>query len=131
MARVFFQKCAASRRNSAMNKARMKMKPKLKRPAPASGPKAIADNRQREQKPRIVKVTDRVWCTRGYSGGNALFVLTEKSIVAIDTTENISAARKCFDDLRKLTELPVSHIIYTNFQSGHVRGAKAFHTPNV
>jgi len=108
-------------------KARLKSEPR----APASGPRAIVDSRVRDRKPKLIEVTDRVFCANGYSVSNALFVLTERSIVVIDTTESISAARAVINELRKTTDLPLSHIIYTHFHGDHIRGAKAFHAPGV
>jgi alkyl sulfatase BDS1-like metallo-beta-lactamase superfamily hydrolase len=110
-----------------MNKGSPKARLKSKQRAPASGPRAIVDSRVRDRKPKLIKVTDRVFCANGYAVSNALFVLTQMSIVVIDTTESIGAARAAFADLRKVTALPVSHIIYTHFHGGHIRGAKAFH----
>jgi alkyl sulfatase BDS1-like metallo-beta-lactamase superfamily hydrolase len=89
------------------------------------------DSRVRDGKPKLIQVTDRVFCANRYSVSNALFVLTERSIVVIDTTESISAARAALCDLRKTSDLPVSHIIYTHFHGDHIRGAKALHTPGV
>jgi alkyl sulfatase BDS1-like metallo-beta-lactamase superfamily hydrolase len=114
-----------------MNKARTQIKPASKRPTGGAKPGAIVDSRVGDRKPKLIKVTDHVFCANGYSVSNALFVLTEKSIVVIDTTESISAARKSFADLRRITDLPVSHIIYTHFHGDHIRGAKAFQVPGV
>jgi alkyl sulfatase BDS1-like metallo-beta-lactamase superfamily hydrolase len=97
--------------------------------APTAAP--IVDSRVRSRKPRLIKVTDRVYCGHGYSVSNAMYVITEKSVVVIDTTESISAAHSSFADLRKIINLPVSYIIYTHFHGDHIRGAKAFHGPSV
>src|SRR5215471_6913803 len=129
--RGFFPKYAGSRSNLVMGKGTPKPKLKSGRLTPPSGPRAIVDSRVRDRKPKLIKVTDRVFCANGYSVSNALFVLTERSIVVIDTTESISAARAAFADLRKVTALPVSHIIFTHFHGDHIRGAKAFHAPGL
>jgi linear primary-alkylsulfatase len=108
-----------------MNRARAKLR------APASPAATIVDSRVRNRKARLIKATDRVYCGNGYSVSNALYVITEKSVVVIDTTESIGAARASFSDFRKITDLPVSHIIYTHFHGDHIRGAKVFHGPGV
>jgi alkyl sulfatase BDS1-like metallo-beta-lactamase superfamily hydrolase len=108
-------------------------KPKLKsgRLTPPSGPHAIVDSRVRDRTPKLIKVTDRVFCANGYSVSNTLYVLTQSSVVVIDTTESLSAARAALSDFRAVSALPVSRIIYTHFHGDHIRGAKAFHAPGV
>jgi alkyl sulfatase BDS1-like metallo-beta-lactamase superfamily hydrolase len=80
-------------------------------------------------KPQLIKVTDRIYCSSGYSVSNALYVITDKSVVVIDTTETQSAARAALADFREITELPISYIIYTHFHGDHIRGARVFHSP--
>jgi glyoxylase-like metal-dependent hydrolase (beta-lactamase superfamily II)/SAM-dependent methyltransferase len=77
---------------------------------------------------QIIRVSDRVYCAINYAISNVLYVITGKSVVVIDTTESMAAARVSFDEFRKICSLPVSHIIYTHFHGDHVRGAKVFHT---
>jgi glyoxylase-like metal-dependent hydrolase (beta-lactamase superfamily II)/ubiquinone/menaquinone biosynthesis C-methylase UbiE len=70
-----------------------------------------------------------VYCATGYAISNVLYVITGTSVVVIDTTESMRAARASLDEFRKISSLPVSHIIYTHFHGDHIRGAKVFHTP--
>jgi len=102
-----------------------------KHPGKASSAGTIVDSRVRNRKARLIQATDRVYCANAYSVSNALYVITKKSVVVIDTTESISAARASLADFRKITELPVSWIVYTHFHGDHIRGAKAFHGPGV
>ena len=83
--------------------------------------------RQRPRKPELIKVTDRVYCSTGYAISNVLYVITDRSVVVIDTTESPRAARASFDDFRKVCQSPVSYIIYTHYHGDHVQGAKVFH----
>lgn len=78
------------------------------------------------QKPEFIKVTDRVYCATGYSFGNAIYIITDKSIVVVDTTESTNAASQTLKELRKITQLPISYIIYTHFHPDHINGAKVF-----
>ena len=78
--------------------------------------------------PQLIRVTERIYCATGYAIGNILYVITGTSVVVIDTTEGMSAARASFDEFRKISSLPVSRIIYTHFHGDHIRGAKVFHT---
>jgi alkyl sulfatase BDS1-like metallo-beta-lactamase superfamily hydrolase len=72
------------------------------------------------------KVTGRVYVATGYALGNVIYVLTDKSIVVVDTTESPTAARATFEEMRKISSLPVSYIIYTHFHGDHINGASVF-----
>ena len=101
------------------------------RPAPAA-PSRMTQVRQWKvtaRKPELIKVTDRIYSAVNYALSNVLFVITDASVVVIDTTESLKTARACFNEFRKLCQLPVSYIIYTHFHGDHVRGASVFHEP--
>ena len=78
------------------------------------------------QKPELIKVSDRVYCATGYAFGNVIYTITDKSVVVVDTTESTAAASKTLQELRKITHLPISYIIYTHFHPDHINGAKVF-----
>lgn len=75
----------------------------------------------------LVQVNDRVYCAAGYAISNVLYVVTGSSVVIIDTTESMAAARASLEEFRKSCSLPIRYIIYTHFHGDHTRGAKAFH----
>jgi len=75
------------------------------------------------------KVTDRVYVATGYALGNVIYVITGTSLVVVDTTESPAAARETLEEMRKVNNLPVSHIIYTHFHGDHINGAKVFAGP--
>jgi len=77
-------------------------------------------------KPQFIKVTDRVYCATGYALGNVIFVITDKSAVVIDTTESMTSARRALEEFRKVSQLPISYIIYTHHHGDHINGARAF-----
>lgn len=65
-------------------------------------------------KAQFIKVTDRVYCATGYALGNVILVITDKSAVVIDTTESMQSARRALEEFRKISQLPISYIIYTH-----------------
>lgn len=77
-------------------------------------------------KAELIKVTDHVYCATGYALGNVIYVITNKSVVVIDTTESAAAARVTLEEFRKVSALPISYIIYTHHHGDHINGAKAF-----
>src|SRR5260370_29153818 len=72
------------------------------------------------------KVRERVYVATGYAFGNVIYVLTAKSIVVVDTTESPAAARATLEEMRKISSLPVSYIVYTHFHGDHINGANVF-----
>jgi len=82
----------------------------------------------RNGKPELLRVADGVYCATGYALGNAIIVVTDKSLVVVDTTESPPAAREIRETFRKISPLPVSTIIYTHHHGDHINGAKAFKT---
>ena len=89
-----------------------------------------ADAQLAIEKPTLIKVTDRVYSATGYALGNVIYVITDSSVVVIDTTESQSTARATVEEFRKVSQLPVSRIIYTHFHGDHVHGAKVFKGEN-
>src|SRR3989442_7155827 len=72
------------------------------------------------------KVTERVYAATGYALGNVIYVLTDKSIVVVDTTESPAAAQATLDEMRKISSLPISHIVYKHFHGDHINCATVF-----
>jgi linear primary-alkylsulfatase len=80
--------------------------------------------------PELIRVNERVYCATGYALGNVIFVLTARSVVVVDTTEGQEPAQAVLDDFRKISGLPVSHIIYTHSHGDHINGAMVFAGPD-
>jgi alkyl sulfatase BDS1-like metallo-beta-lactamase superfamily hydrolase len=72
------------------------------------------------------KVTDHVYVATGYALGNVIYVITDKSVVVVDTTESPRAAQATLDEFRKVSQLPIGYIVYTHFHGDHINGAKVF-----
>jgi alkyl sulfatase BDS1-like metallo-beta-lactamase superfamily hydrolase len=79
--------------------------------------------------PELIRVNPHVYCAAGYALGNVIFVLTDRSVVVVDTTEGQATAEAAFRDFRKVSALPVSYIVYTHHHGDHIHGAKVFAEP--
>jgi alkyl sulfatase BDS1-like metallo-beta-lactamase superfamily hydrolase len=86
-------------------------------------------NDRKPRVPKIVEITGGVYSADGYAFSNMFFVVTARSVVVIDTTESMAAARAALGDFRKISALPISHLIYTHYHADHTGAAKAFHGP--
>ena len=90
----------------------------------------LAVDRRRARIPKLIKVTDRMYSAVGYAISNVIYVLSDKSVIVIDTTESTAAAAASLADFRKFCQLPIRYIIYTHFHGDHISGASAFWTPS-
>ncbi|MGA2135534.1 MAG: alkyl/aryl-sulfatase [Bryobacteraceae bacterium] len=79
--------------------------------------------------PELIRVNPRVYCATGYALGNVIFIITDRSVVVVDTTEGQAPAQAALNDLRKVSTLPISYIIYTHHHGDHIHGAKVFAGP--
>jgi alkyl sulfatase BDS1-like metallo-beta-lactamase superfamily hydrolase len=82
----------------------------------------------RPRKPVIIKISDGVYCAHEYALANAFFIVTADSVIVIDTTESLPAACAVLNELRQISPLPVSHLIYTHHDGDHTLAAKVFCT---
>jgi alkyl sulfatase BDS1-like metallo-beta-lactamase superfamily hydrolase len=80
----------------------------------------------RSDHPRIIKVHDRVHVATGYALANVIYVITDASLVVIDTSESPTVAQQTLAEMRKITDKPVKYLIYTHFHGDHCNGARAF-----
>lgn len=79
----------------------------------------------RGEVPKIIQVTDRVYMATGYALANMIFVVTDDGVVVVDTTESPAIARDVLGEIRKVTDKPITHVIYTHFHGDHINGTRA------
>lgn len=77
-------------------------------------------------KKEVVKLADNVYQAFGFAASNAYMIVGDGGVVIIDTTESIGAAENVLAEFRKITDLPVTTIIYTHSHRDHVSGATIF-----
>lgn len=87
-----------------------------------------------DSKPK--KVTDDVWCFLGEiteptkeNGGfmsNNCYIKTDKSYVLVDTGSSHEFAKHTYEEMSKISKLPVSHIIITHVHDDHWLGNSYF-----
>jgi glyoxylase-like metal-dependent hydrolase (beta-lactamase superfamily II) len=74
---------------------------------------------------RLVEFAPGVYVAQGYDFSDVGFVVTDNGVVAIDATSTPEHAAAALRELRKITELPVTHVILTHAHLDHVGGLDA------
>lgn len=87
-------------------------------------PELIAHNVQFKKK--LHQLTSTVFTAVGYAASNVHFLIGATGIVVIDTTETTQAAANILADFRKISNLPITTIIYTHSHRDHISGATVF-----
>jgi glyoxylase-like metal-dependent hydrolase (beta-lactamase superfamily II) len=85
---------------------------------------------------RAVQVSPSAWYVQGVSAlgssanqnfiSNAAFVVTPEGVVVIDALGSPALAERLMDEIRKVTPLPVRHVIVTHYHADHIYGLQAF-----
>lgn len=76
--------------------------------------------------PKVMEVAPGVYTAIGFGPSNIMMVEGTDSIVILDSGSSIDQAKIVLSEFRKITDKPVSAIIYTNGKADHVSGAGVF-----
>ena len=87
-------------------------------------PALIAQNAQFEKK--LHQLSPTVFTAVGYAASNVHFLVGSAGVVVVDTTETTQAATNILADFRKVSDLPITTIIYTHSHRDHISGASVF-----
>ncbi len=79
--------------------------------------------------PRFVEFAPKVYVAQGYDFADLAFVLTDDGIVAIDAGTTETNARAVLTVLRRLSPLPITHLILTHAHWDHIGGLAGLKAP--
>jgi alkyl sulfatase BDS1-like metallo-beta-lactamase superfamily hydrolase len=80
----------------------------------------------RQFQEQIIKVADNVYTAVGYSVSNVSMIVGDEGVVLVDTGMMGAAAEKIAQQFRRITDKPVTAIIYTHSHGDHTGGAPVF-----
>jgi alkyl sulfatase BDS1-like metallo-beta-lactamase superfamily hydrolase len=77
-------------------------------------------------KKEIIKITEGVFVAVGYGASNSVLIEGTDSLIIVDAMLGTEAAENVLTAFRKITDKPISAIIFTHSHSDHVGGASVF-----
>ena len=87
-------------------------------------------------RPQAVEVAPRVWMVQGVSAmgssanrnfiSNAAFVITDDRVVVLDALGSPALAEELVAEIRRVTPLPIRHVIVSHYHADHIYGLQVF-----
>jgi len=74
----------------------------------------------------IVELASGVYTAVGYAASTQHMIVGEDAVIIIDTSESTKAAENVLAEFRKITDKPITTIIYTHSHRDHISGASVF-----
>ncbi|HEX6671070.1 MAG TPA: alkyl sulfatase dimerization domain-containing protein [Nitrososphaeraceae archaeon] len=75
---------------------------------------------------KVIEVTPGVYTAIGYGPSNIIMVEGTDGVIIIDSGSSVEQAQMILSEFRKITDKPVSALIYTNGKADHVGGGGVF-----
>ena len=82
----------------------------------------LATHLEKFAEPRLRKINDRVYWAQYYDYSSFGFLIGDKGVIAIDCGWWPGASARALKDLRRITNKPVTHIVYTHGHADHIAG---------
>jgi len=76
-------------------------------------------------KPSLEKINDNIYWAEFFDYSNFGFIIAQDRVIAIDCGWWPGAVTKALQELRKITNKPITHIIYTHGHADHLGGCAA------
>lgn len=94
--------------------------------ATAQSPREQLQAHSNEFRPEVIEVTDGIHVAVGYGLANSILIEGNDGVIVVDVMESLAAAESVLFEFRKITDLPVSAIVYTHNHYDHINGAGVF-----
>ena len=91
--------------------------------------KQQAQPRQYQQQPAPIaleKIADGIYQVTGGSGANCAVIVGQKKIMVVDAKMSEESAKQMLAEIKKISDLPISVLVFTHSDGDHVNGITGF-----
>ncbi len=84
-----------------------------------------------EKKTTFTEIGEGIWAFTAEGDPNSGVIIGDDSVMVIEAQATPRLAQKVIDEIRKVTDKPISHLALTHYHAVRVLGASAFGAPQV
>jgi glyoxylase-like metal-dependent hydrolase (beta-lactamase superfamily II) len=84
-----------------------------------------------EKKTSFVEIGDGLWAFTAEGDPNSGVVIGDESVMVIEAQATPRLANKVIEEIRKVTDKPISHLVLTHYHAVRVLGASAYGAPEI
>jgi cyclase len=85
-----------------------------------------AQYRQQPAPIALEKIADGIYQVTGGSGANCAVVIGQKEIMVVDAKMSEESAKQMLDEIKKISDLPITVLVLTHSDGDHVNGITGF-----
>ncbi|MFR9594096.1 MAG: MBL fold metallo-hydrolase, partial [Rikenellaceae bacterium] len=82
--------------------------------------------RNKEFRKEIIQLADNVYTASGYDASNITMIIGDDGVVLIDTGKVPELIEEVYAEFRKITDKPITGIIFTHGHGDHTQGVPVF-----
>lgn len=84
-----------------------------------------------EKKTTFVEIGDGLWAFTAEGDPNSGVIIGDESVMVIEAQATPRLANKVIEEIRKVTDKPISHLVLTHYHAVRVLGAAAYGAPEI
>ena len=84
-----------------------------------------------EKKTTFVEIGDGLWAFTAEGDPNSGVIIGDESVMVIEAQATPRLASKVIEEIRKVTDKPISHLVLTHYHAVRVLGASAYGAPEI
>lgn len=84
-----------------------------------------------EKKTSFVEVGEGLWAFTAEGDPNSGVIIGDDSVMVVEAQATPRLANKVIEEIRKITEKPISHLVLTHYHAVRVLGASAYDAPQI
>ncbi|MFI3306726.1 MAG: alkyl/aryl-sulfatase [Rikenellaceae bacterium] len=86
--------------------------------------------RNNEFRKEVIQLADNVYTASGYDASNITMIIGDEGVVLIDAGKFANNSAEVYAEFRKITDKPITGIIFTHGHGDHTQGVPAFLADN-